>query len=294
MKVFPRQRARCFVVGLLLLTSTLTLIQVEIATPSYGQSVAQTTCTPGSDTSGEFHTGNRTWTNLENRTLTWSDNATWGHGGNRSWTHGFNQTWPCFRNEWPHKGAEVPGLAYGWARSNITVAARNLTLPILMNGTQGVRLGFIGINATSNGQMIRRVAFNETVVQIEFDRNGSILLAVNSSVAPSEVFADGDLLSEAQTLNGLTSQSDVWVYESDSHALTVFADPTSITLIYTPTSGPMTTPVPEYPTTTLYLVLIGSLIISIVLTNNSKTRTRPPARSLRPSKQRRIGQAHRI
>ena len=162
-------------------------------------------------------------------------------------------------------------MVHGWANSNMTVAAIALTKPVLMNGTQGVRLSLIDINASSNGQMIRNVAFNESIAQIEFDRNGTIQLTVNSSVEPSQVYADDSLLSQAQSVSGLTSQSEAWVYDANSHTVTIFADPASVTLIYTATATPITTPVPEYPVA-FCLLLIGCLVITLLFAKNSRTR----------------------
>jgi hypothetical protein len=150
----------------------------------------------------------------------------------------------------------------------MTVGARNVTQPILMNGTQGVRLGFIMINASSSDQTIRNLAINATVAQIEFDHNGSIQLIVNSSVKPSQVLANNELLTEVQSLNGLTPESGVWVYDSNNHNLTIFADPAFVTLIY-PLAPPTSTPVPEYPTT-FALVLIGSFAITLLITKRPR------------------------
>lgn len=268
MLVFPRQRSSWLVVVVLLFTSALTLVQVESVTPSYGQYVGQTSYSSGLYTSWHMHTGNRTWTN-GNRTFTWLGNVTWGHMGNHTWTHIANQTWSWQGNMTRHRRGEVPGLVGGWAHWNMTVAATNLTQPILMNGTQRVRLGFIAINMSSTGQMIRNVAFNESVFQIEFDRNGSIQLTINSSAEPSQVYADGNLLPEAQSVVGLTPQSNVWVYDANTQTLTVFADPTSVTVIYTATSAP----VPEFPTT-LGLLLIGCLAITLFFAKKSETHAR--------------------
>ena len=164
------------------------------------------------------------------------------------------------------RGKPQLGLLNGWAQSNVTVAFRNVTQPISMNGTQGVRLGLIAINATSSDQIIRNVVFNGTVAQIEFDHNGSIQLIVNSSVKPSQVFADGNLLSEAQSSNMLTPQSEAWAYDPNSHTVTIFADPTSVTLVYT-----LSASVPEYPST-LPLALVGSLTITLLLSSRIRKR----------------------
>lgn len=293
MRVFRRGRLAWLVVTLLVLTSALTLIQVETSTTSYAQFITQTSYPTGISPTWHMHTGNRTWTNVGNRTFTWPGNMTWGHVGNRTWgSHTINQTWTGIGNQtrsrtytsnWTltqpanltgRKRGGIPGLGSGWAHSNVTVAARNLTQPIFMNGTEGVRLGFIAINASSSGQFIRNVAYNESIAQIEFDGNGSIQVTVNSSAKPSMVFADGNLLSQAPSLVGLTPQSDAWFYDPNNQALTIFADPTSITLVYTPTATGVTTQVPEYPVTP-YFALIGSLVITISLAaGKSKTRAR--------------------
>jgi hypothetical protein len=130
-----------------------------------------------------------------------------------------------------------------------------------MNGTDDVRLSHIAINASSGNQLIRSIAFNQTVAQVEFNRNGSIQLIINSSTKPTRVFADSIELSEAQSSNGLTPNSDAWVYDQNNQTLTIFADPSSITLFY----SPVATPTPEF-SPTLGLVLIVSLAASAIVT----------------------------
>jgi len=245
------------VIGLLLLASTLTLTQIGVTAVSYGQYMSQTTFPPGFPSTWHSPTGDRTWTRMGNRTwtwvhtgdrnFTWAGNMTWRSTGNQSWTwtHTGNQTWIRPGNMTDHKRrADFPIFLNGWAQSNITVGARNITQPILMNGTQLVRLDSIIINASSSNQNIRNVAMNTTVVQVEFDRNGSLQLMVKSSVKPSFVLADNIMLTEAQTLQGLTPSSEAWVYDPISHTLTILADPSSVTLIYP--STPISTPLPEY------------------------------------------------
>jgi len=288
--IFQRARSSRLVLVLLLLTSSLTLAQAIISGPSYAQFVTETGYYSGMSTTWHMHTGSRTWTWAGNRSFTWSGNVTWGYGGshtwwshtfNQTWTNVGNQTWNGARGNWTithtgnmtwsqyhggnstwHGGGTIPGLDTGWARSNMTIAARNLTQPIFLNGTGGVRLSFIRINASSTGQTIRNVAFNASVAQIELDSNGSIQLTINSSAKPLQVFADDYLLPEAQSSVGLTPQSDVWVYDSNSQSLTIFADPTSVTLIYE-TASATASPVPEYPAT-LDLTLIGCIVITLL------------------------------
>jgi len=296
---FQGKRSSWFVVALLLLTSSLMLAQVETSNPSYAQFVTQTGYPPGFSTTWHMHTG--TW-DKGNRTFTWKGNVTWSHSGtwtwgfwtvNQTWTNGGNHTWRTYtggnvtggqfnsgNGTWPwpgnvtgHRRGVVPGLGNGWARSNMTIAARNITQPILLNGTDRVRLGYIAIDASSSGQVIRNVAFNESVAQIEFDGNGSVQLVISSSSKPSEVFADGDLLPEAQSPAGLTPQSDAWVYDSNNQTLTIFADPASITLIYAPTQSSVA-PVPEYPAG-FYLVLFTSLALVVLLVRRLRPRLQP-------------------
>lgn len=277
------------IVGLLLLSSILAVVQLGITSQSYGQYVTQTTYPPGPATTWRLHTGNRTWTYMGNQTWSWSHtdnrtftrpgNLTWVHTGNQSWTwiHTANQTWTQLGNQTERKRGGNLGLVNGWAHSNMTIASKIVTQTLLMNGTHGVELGAIAINASSRGQTIRNLAFNESVLQIEFDHNGSIQLNVNSSVKPVQVFADNNALTEAQSLNGLTPESEAWVYDPTSHALTIFADPSSVTLVYNTTPTPsVPTPVPEYPTT-LALVLIGCLAITLLIAKKSRNRkTMPP------------------
>lgn len=279
MRIFPQQRSGLLVLILLLLASALTLVQVEEPTPSLAQFASQTSYLPGITTTCQRYTGNRTWTGQWNRTFTWSGNATFTHEGNhtrgfRSWNGTCNGNWAFIRNAnlRGHRRSVVPGLAIGWAHSNITLAARNMTQPIILNGTEGVRLGYIAINASSSGQTIRNVAFNGSVAQIEFDNNGSIQLTISSSIKPSLVFADGNLLLEAPSTVGLTPQSEAWVYDPSNQSLIIFADPASVTLIYTPAT---VTPVPEYPMGLEgALVLVGCLVICILLAKNSRTSPR--------------------
>ena len=236
---------------------------------------------PGFPSTWHSHTGDRTWTCIGNgtwthtwnRNFTRTGNMTWRHTGNQSWTwtHTGNQTWIQPGNLTAHKRHEGPPiLLNGWAKWNMTVAARNITQPILMNGTQGVRLGFIMINASSSNQNIRNLAMNATVAQIEFDHNGSLQVIVNSSIKPSQVLADDTILTQAQTLNGLTPGSEAWAYDSISHTLTIIADPNSVTLVYalTPTT-PASTPVPEY-SGTFAVVFLACFALVILIGRRTK------------------------
>jgi hypothetical protein len=154
----------------------------------------------------------------------------------------------------------LPGLLKGWALFNMSVAARAVTHAIFLNGTHRVELAEIAINASSNGQMIENVAFNESIVKIDFDHDGSVELSLNSSAKPSAVYADDMQLGEAQSSNGLNLNSNEWVY--DHHMIIIFADPSSVTIFYSPTP----TPVPEFPVTLTALILIVALSASLIVT----------------------------
>lgn len=152
-----------------------------------------------------------------------------------------------------------PGLVNASTHSNVSVVAKAVTRAIFLNGTHGVELAKIAINASSNGQLIRGVAFNESVARIDFDHDGAVVLTVNSSAKPTAVFADDKQLSEAQSAKGLNPNSNTWVYDQNHQVITIFADPSSITLFY----GPAPTPVPEFPSAMIALLLVSSIAAAI-------------------------------
>ena len=162
-----------------------------------------------------------------------------------------------------HRGGVPPGLLKAWPHSNMSIVARSVTQAIFLSGYHGVTLARIAIEASSNNQMIRNVAFNETVLHIQLDKDGELRLSVNSSVKPNAVFADDMPLIEASSTQGLTPQSEAWFYDQNSHVLSVFADPTSITLFYMPVE----TIIPEFPValTMLSMAVIAVLIVTRAL-----------------------------
>ncbi len=160
-----------------------------------------------------------------------------------------------------HGQGVPPGLSNAWAHSNMSVVARAVTHAIFLNGMHGVELAWIAITASSNGQMIQNVAFNETVAQIKFDHDGNTELSVNSSEKPAAVFADDFGLTEASSQIGLTPASDAWTYNQTSHVLTVFADPSSITIFY----GTAPAPVPEFPAEFLEVILTLAIVATAAM-----------------------------
>ncbi len=176
-------RSPALLTSLLLLLMLAIITQIGAASPTFAQIGVQSTTHP---------TGPRTSTTTS---LSSSTNTTSGHG---------------------RPGGVPPGLLNAWAHSNMSVVARAVTHAIFVNGTHGVELAEIAINASSNGQMIRDVAFNESVVQIGFDHDGAVELSANSSVKPTAVFADDRELPESQSSAGLNQNSNAWVYDQNT------------------------------------------------------------------------------
>lgn len=149
----------------------------------------------------------------------------------------------------------------------MSIGAKNVTQPVLMNGTDNVRLGYVAINSSSSGQIISNIAFNESIAQVEFDHNGSVQLIIKSSAKPAHVYADNLELAEAQSVSGLTPESEAWAYDQNTHTLIIFADPSTVTIIYASTA----TPIPEFPPA-LGLVLIVSLAVSAIVVKRRSPR----------------------
>ncbi|MGA2460296.1 MAG: hypothetical protein ABSF82_02630 [Candidatus Bathyarchaeia archaeon] len=221
--------SKVFLIGLLLLSITATRSQIGAANPTATQIGAASK----SHTTGGPHVP-------QSATLTTATQS--------------SQSSDTHSNHGRQSGVP-PGLVNAWAHSNMSVVARAVTHAIFLNGTHGVELAEIAINASSNGQMIRDVAFNESVVQVDLDHDGRVELSVNSSAKPTAVFADDNELSESQSDAGLTVNSNTWVYDQNSHTLTVFADPSSITIFY----GSAPTPVPESPFASIAFLLIAAI-----------------------------------
>lgn len=152
----------------------------------------------------------------------------------------------------------------------MTIASRNVTQAFLLNGTLGIRLGSIAINASSSGQVIRNVAFNDSVVQVEFDREGAVQLIINSSSKPSQVFADNNTLTMLQSSSGLTPDSEAWIYDQSGHTLVILADPMSITIVYG-TATP--TPIPEFPAALEVVIVVGCLAVTLIIEKDLKNTT---------------------
>lgn len=169
-------------------------------------------------------------------------------------------------------GGVPPGLLNAWAHSNMSVVARAVTHAIFLNGTHGVELAKIVIAASSNGQLIRNVGFNESVVEVNFDHDGALELDVNSSAKPAAVFADGNELAEVPWNVGLSPNSNAWVYDQNTHSLNIYADPSSVTIFY----GSTPTPVPEFPTAILGMLFIVGLLGTVLA-----VRKRPRRKSVR-------------
>lgn len=235
-------RARALIVGLLLVCTVLALAEGAIVNPSYAQINVQS--------HSHTHTnGPPVFQNAATSTSTANPSPNAGHEDGR-------------------RGSVPPGLLNAWAHSNMSVVARAVTHAIFLNATHGVELAEIAIATSSNGQIIKNVAFNESVAQIDFDHEGAVEMEINSSAKPAAVYADDSELAEAQWNVGLTPNSNAWFYDPNTHMLTVDADPSSITIFYSSTP----TPVPEFPTGAVALVLLASLIATVLAVEKGSRR----------------------
>ena len=271
------------------------MLQTGIIDQSYGQFQTQTTPPmvkegnqPYTETNpptwpatGRNLPGNQTWTKTEpprppgNQSVTWSQmvNQSFTLASNPTWTGPPNETWthtrlpPGLGNQTHGHCGQPPGLGSGWANFNMSVGAKNATHPVLLNGTSNVKLEYVTINSSSNGQTIRNIAFNDSIAQVEFDRNGSLQLIINSSIKPTQVYADSLELAETQNASGLTPYSEAWVYSQENHTLVIFADPLSVTLVYMQNATPM----PEFQAS-LGRVLTVSIAGGTIVTKRLKRR----------------------
>jgi hypothetical protein len=108
--------------------------------------------------------------------------------------------------------------------------------------------------------MINSVAFNNEIVQVEFDHDGGTELVIYASAPPAAIYADGRLLVEASSTSGLTFNSNAWAYDQGSGKLTVFADPSTVTLYGA-------SPVPEFPISLTALTMMLALVAAAATVN---------------------------
>ena len=155
-----------------------------------------------------------------------------------------------------HERREPGGLAKGWAKSNVTVESSSFEQTIELNGVPVVITSVVVVYST-NGQIVTNFASNDNTAQVEFDHNGAAEVVVHSSARPNAVYADDHLLVEASTTAGLTANSNAWVYDKNSATLTVFADPSTVTMFYG------STPMPEYPSQLLPIATILATIAAL-------------------------------
>lgn len=223
--------ARVPIVCLLVFCSIVALGEGVLVAPSYAQLSVQS----------KTHTHTNGPTSQSAATTSTNSASSTGHGNDR-------------------RGGVPPGLLNAWAHSNMSVVARAVTHAIFLNGAHGVELAQIAIAASSNGQLIRNVGFNESVVEVDFDHDGALELDVNSSAKPAAVFADGNELAEVPWNIGLSPNSNAWVYDENTHSLSIYADPSSVTIFY----GSAPIPVPEFPPTILGMLFIVGLLGTVL------------------------------
>jgi hypothetical protein len=275
---------RIFLISLLIVTSALALAQTLVAHPSLAQlrivpdahaeglhfpnqvNTTSVLTSRTSTTSNVTNTGNLTSTSAASSLTSITSNAATSNVTSTSVVVSSqisNTSSPHGR----HAGGVPPGLLNAWAHSNMSAAALAVTHAIFLNGTHGVELAQIAIAASTNGQLIRDVAFNETVAKIDFDRDGSLQLTLNSSIKPRAVYADDMELTELPSAAGLNPNSEAWVYDQNNQSLRIFADPTSVTLFYESAS----TPVPEFPEPLTGLILTVTTALTVLFVTRKKS-----------------------
>jgi hypothetical protein len=156
---------------------------------------------------------------------------------------------------------EPPGLRAGWAASNITVRSTIFHQTLLFIGAEGATITSITLASSSNGQVIRNVASNANVAQVEFDHDGGIVLVIQTSARPAAVYADDRLLAPVVSTAGLNFSSNVWAYAQGNGMLTVYADPATVTLFY----GTAPAPIPEFRNNVLAVTLAMVAVATIFI-----------------------------
>ncbi len=130
-----------------------------------------------------------------------------------------------------------PGLGIGWASSNMSVNAFQVTQTIFLSQSQNLSVSQVA----SNGE-IASVAYNQTALQFRFVQNGTVSLSFASTKPPVAIYADAKSVPFSY-VNGV---------------VTVTADPTTMTVLYAPPSSPFNN--------TMVLILLGAAAaISLIL-----------------------------
>ncbi len=175
-----------------------------------------------------------------------------------------------------------PWMVYGWPRSTLFVgSATYYGQAIALNGPQLVTVSSIVVSPTTP-QTIVNVFYNGTVIQLTFSSTGPVIVTVHSSVSPIMVYADSRRLIEVTSTSGLTTSSNAWFYDTNTAAVTVYADPSSITLFYQATGTPAAPLPPSSNTSTPstdYALVVGAVIILAIagfaLVKRRKTQPTP-------------------
>ena len=205
-------------------TSISLVIQVS------GVTTTSTTTTTSTVTSSTLVTSTSTFTSLVSGSLSTSTTVVTS-------TSSFTRT-TTFTNPapfiWP------PGLRQNWAVGNVSVGSDQANMPLYLNGNLNVT------NIHSSIQ-ISHIAFNQSVVQIEFSQSGPVTVTLMTSQTPASVYADNQEISTWSYTNGV---------------LTINADPSSITVFYAQASSAITS---GMNSNNLLLILLGVTIVVSVL-----------------------------
>lgn len=137
------------------------------------------------------------------------------------------------------RGCSPPGMHGLWATSNSTVGAVSDPHPTDLDQAKGIDVSWIQLESNPSGQVIQDVAYNQSVLQVQFNKPGLIVLSLESTQPPVAVYSDGIPL-QAAALQDISFSDQGFYYNQTSHVMTIFADPSAITLFYglTPRSSP--------------------------------------------------------
>lgn len=184
------------------------------------------------------------------------------------------------------RSCSPPGLTKGWATSNSSVNALAEPHPAILDQQAGIDVYWVQLESSPGDQLIGNVAYNQSVLQVEFNRPGLVELSLQSTEAPAAVYADDIALRAAMPQN-LSFTEPGYYYNQTSHIMTVFADPGSVTLFYgrapapvasrsTSSASSSTISVSAY-STGLLLLLVAVIAVVIVGVAIAAGRLRPGA-----------------
>ena len=116
--------------------------------------------------------------------------------------------------------------------------------------TKQITLNHATIAQINSTQPIQALAYNGSVVQLEFESNVSVCLTSNMTNAPSAVFADARPVSN-------------WQYNPSTHIFTVCSDPVTITMFFN--YGYLGSQISHAVNQPIAIVMLTSVLILMIL-----------------------------